>query len=340
MTKTKLVCSVGTVALLLTLGAALVAAQVSGAVAAPAARFGKRQIGPQHQVLGGLPRSHPDTELGPTFGFGLIDFPRSPDSTAFGVNSKNEIVGIYGPNLPQWEGLSQSYLLKGNDYLTITYPGAPYTNAFGINKQGEIVGWYLDPSGNGAWHAFLRKGTIYSTIDFPGAQYSAATNINNAGEVIGIYYNAVGAIHGFTFAKGVYTSIDPPGSTYTSPFGINSTGVVVGQYEDAEFVTHGFTYYKGQYTTVDYPGSSNTALAGINDQGQMVGEYGDDVEVAGQDWPTPHTFLFDNGVYTPFTAPVSDAQVTWVYTLNGDNFVGFYIDSLGNMNGYEATITP
>jgi uncharacterized membrane protein len=339
MTQMKLIFSVGTVALLLASGAVLVAAQTSGPQVAPAARFGKRQIGPQHQSLRGIPGTNSAAQPDTSFGFGLIDFPRSPDSTAFGVNSKNEIVGIYGANLPQWEGLTQSFLLKGNDYIPLAYPGAPYTSAFGINKQGEIVGWYYDPSGNGIWHAFLRKGAVYTTIDYPGAQYSAASNINNSGEIIGIYYNATGNIHGFTLRKGVYTSIDPPGSVYTSPFGINSAGVIVGQYEDAALVTHGFTYDKGQYTTVDYPGASNTALGGVNDQGQMVGEYGDDVEVAGQDWPTPHTFLLDNGIYTPFAAPVSDAQVTWVYTLSGNNFVGFNVDSLGNIYGYEATIS-
>jgi uncharacterized membrane protein len=223
--------------------------------------------------------------------------------------------------------------------VPLAYPGAPYTTAFGINKQGEIVGWYYDPSGNSIWHAFLRKGTTYTTIDYPGAQYSAATNINNSGEIIGIYYNAIGNIHGFALRKGVYTSIDPPGSVYTGPFGINSSGVIVGQYVDASLVSHGFIYDNGELPVVDYPGSSNTTLGGINDNVQMVGNYGDDVEIAGLDWSTPHTFLPDSGTYTPFNPPVGDAQVTWVYALSGNNFVGFYVDSLGNIYGYETTIS-
>jgi len=71
----------------------------------------------------------------------------------------------------------------------------------------------------------------------------------------------------------------------------------------------------------------------------MVGNYGDDVVIGSGDRTTPNVFLLDNGTYTAFTPPVGDAQVAWVYTLNGNNFVGFYVDSLGNIYGYEATIS-
>src|SRR5579862_6166145 len=47
---------------------------------------------------------------GMTFAFGLIDFPRSPDSSAQGLNSRGDIVGLYGPNLPAYEGTEQSYV--------------------------------------------------------------------------------------------------------------------------------------------------------------------------------------------------------------------------------------
>jgi probable HAF family extracellular repeat protein len=303
-----------------------------------AARFGQSRVGLFQQPAHAVNAESPAPPSGSSFSFGLVDFPRSPDSTAFGVNSKNEIVGVYGSNLPQWEGLTQSYLLKGNDYLKLAYPGAPYTSAFGINKQGEIVGWYYDPSGNGLWHAFLLRGKNYSTIDYPGAQYTAALNINDHGEIIGLYWSGAGMQHGFMLAKGVYTTFDPPASFDTVPFGINSSGTVVGNYSEASNNSHGFIYQNGQFTTVDYPGSPNTVLTGINDKGQIIGGYGDNVTVGALTWPNPKVFLLDSGTYTTFAPPVGDAQVTWAYTLNGNDFVGFYIDSLGNIYGYEATI--
>ena len=139
--------------------------------------------------------------------------------------------------------------------------------------------------------------------------------------------------------KGVYTTIDPPNSTYTEPLGINSAGVIVGDYEDQNFVNHGFIYQQGQFTIVDYPGASNTDLTGINDQGQMVGGYGDDVIIGAEDWPTPNAFFLDQGTFTPFQAAVDDALVTWTATLNGNQLVGLYADSLGDIYGYEATIS-
>jgi uncharacterized membrane protein len=278
------------------------------------------------------------SQSGITFTFGLIDFPRSPDTTAQGLNSRGDIVGLYGPNLPAYEGTEQSYVLEGNTFQELVYPGAPYTLGLGINKSRKIVGWYAGSDGN--IHAFLRKGKEYTNIDYPGSDNTYASSINDAGVITGIHYqNTENTVHGFVLKKGVYTSFDPPNSTYTEPLGINSAGVIVGDYEDQNFVNHGFIYQQGQFTTVDYPGASNTDLTGINDQGQMVGGYGDDVIIGTEDWPTPNAFFFDGTNFTPFQAPVDDAQVTWTTTLSGNQFVGLYADSLGDIYGYVATIS-
>jgi hypothetical protein len=278
------------------------------------------------------------TPQGITFTFGLIDFPRSPDSTAQGLNSRGDIVGLYGPNLPAYEGTEQSYVLEGNTFQELVCPGASYTLGLGINKGRKIVGWYSGSDGN--IHAFLRTGKNYTNIDHPASDNTIASNINNAGEIIGTYYqNTSGTVHGFVLTKGVYTTIDPDGSVFTEPIGINSDGVIVGFWVDQSQLSHGFVYENGQFTTIDYPGASNTELSGVNDQGQMVGDYGDDVIVGQQDWPTPNAFFLDQGIFTPIQLPVADAQVTWTNTLVGNEFVGMYVDILGNIYGYEATIS-
>jgi uncharacterized membrane protein len=277
-------------------------------------------------------------QSGLNFTFGMIDFPRSPDSTALGLNSRGDIVGFYGPNVPLYEGTEQSFLLEGNNFQELIYPGASYTGALGINKSRKIVGWYTNPGDN--VHSFLRKGKAYTNIDYPGFDNTIASNINDAGVVIGIQYDNAGTtVHGFVLSKGVYTTIDPPASVFTEPLSINSAGVIVGYYADQNSVSHGFIYQKGQFTTVDYPGASNTDLTSINDQGQMMGGYGDDAIIGDEDWPTPNPFFLDQGIFTPFTLPVGDVQVTWTYTFNGDRFVGMYVDGLGNVEGFEATIS-
>ncbi|MGA7967492.1 MAG: hypothetical protein WCC32_04770 [Terriglobales bacterium] len=276
------------------------------------------------------------TPSGLTFAFGLIEFPRSPDSTAQGLNSRGDIVGLYGPNLPAYEGTEQSYVLEGNTFQELVYPGASYTLGLGINKSRKIVGCYAESDGNA--HSFLRKGKDYTNIDHPGSDNTIASNINDAGEIIGTYYqNTTGTIHGFVLKKGVYTTIDPEGSVFTEPMGINSNGVIVGFWVDSNQFSHGFVFQNSQFTTVDYPGASNTELSGINDDGQMVGDYGDDILVGQQAWPTPNAFFLDQDTFTPIQLPVADAQVTWTNTLVGNEFVGMYVDSLGNIEGFEAT---
>jgi hypothetical protein len=270
--------------------------------------------------------------------FGLIDFPRSPDSTAQGLNSRGDVVGLYGPNLPAYEGTEQSYVLEGNTFEELVYPGASYTLGLGINRSRRIVGWYASSDGNA--HAFLRRGKNYTNIDHPGSDNTIASNVNDASVIIGTYYqNTSGTIHGFVLKKGVYTTIDPDGSVFTEPVGINSNGVIVGFWVDQNQFSHGFVFQNGQFTTVDYPGASNTQLSGINEQGQMVGDYGDDIIVAQHSWPTPNAFVLDQGAFTAIQLPVDDAQVTWTNTLVGNEVVGMYVDSLGDIYGYDATIS-
>jgi uncharacterized membrane protein len=120
--------------------------------------------------------------------------------------------------------------------------------------------------------------------------------------------------------------------------GINSASTIVGDYQDQNLVNHGFIYQKGQFAVVDYFGASNTDLTGINDLGQMVGGYGTMSSSAPRIGPLPDAFFLDQGNFTPFQAPVGDAQVSWTDTLNGDQFVGLYADSLETFYGYEAPI--
>jgi hypothetical protein len=332
--------SLSTLLLLVAIGLLSVSSQAQ-LPAKRVSRFGRNR---DAQPIAASPSPAPQQGARPPSGislsFGMVDFPRSPDSTAFGVNSKGDIVGIYGPNLPTWEGETQSYLLEGDTFHKIGFPGAPYTSAFGINKKREIVGWYYDASGDGTWHAFLKKGENYTNIDYPGADNTAAVNINDAGEVIGIYFqNSGGFVHAFALSKGVYTTINSPLSYDIDPGGINSSGVVVGTYLDENSDCHGFVFQHGQVSTVDYPGATNTILTGINDAGQIVGEFGGNVLINGLDWEAPNIFLLNQGTFTPLSLPVADAQVTWSYTLNGDQLVGFYVDSLGNIQGYTATIS-
>jgi hypothetical protein len=269
--------------------------------------------------------------------YGLIDFPRSTASNAFGLNSKGDIVGGYGPIPPPLYFETTGYTLKKDTYRTLAYPGAAYSVPYGINGKRIITGIY-DTAGDGNFRGYMYKGTDFTNIDYPGAEGTGPDAINNSDEIIGIYFDSSNIQHGFTFKNGAYTSFDVPNSYDTEPRGINSKGVIVGDYYDFNNIQHGFIYQGGQFTTVDYPGTTNTVLSGINDAGQMIGTYGNGLIVAGIDWGTSNIFLVDQGTFTPLALPLGDVQVTWSYAMNGDEFVGFYVDSTGTLFGYEAQI--
>lgn len=272
----------------------------------------------------------------PGLTFGRIDFPDSPSGTAYGLNGKGDVVGVYGPISPIGYFGSFGYLMKGNKFYDLNYPGAVASGPVGINNKREIVGYY-DNDGNDDVHAYLYKGGKFTNIDYPGSTGGAAYAINDSGEVVGTYF--AGVQHAFMLKKGVYTTIDPPDSLDPEPNAINSAGVVVGHYyrNDSPQI-HGFIYQNGQFTMVDYPDGSDTILMGINDAGQIVGGYGDDVIIGGIDWATPNMFLLDQGQFTPLTLPVDNAYVTLPYKFKGNSFVGFYVDSLANLYGFEAQI--
>jgi hypothetical protein len=301
------------------------------------------RLGPAHAAVSTGPKSGPklslpsENAIGITFG--RIDYPRSPSGTAYGLNGKDDVVGVWGPISPIGYFGSFGYLLKGNTYHDFNYPGAVASGPIAINTNRQIVGYY-DPDGDGNFHAYLYRGGKFTNIDYPGSLGGAAFGINDAGMIIGTYYDAsTTAQHGFILSKGIYTTIDPPGSVSTEPLSLNSNGTVVGDYYDSAQNLHGFIYHNGQFATVDYPGSADTILSGINDAGQIVGGYGATITTGAYEWRTPNMFLLSQGQFTPLTLPVDNAQVTIPYAFKGDSVVGFYADSMANLYGYEIQLT-
>ena len=238
-----------------------------------------------------------------TLTYGLIDFPRSTASNAFGLNSKGDIVGGYGPIPPPayWE--TTGYWLKGNTYRTLAYPGAAYSAPYSINDKRVIVGFY-DMVGDQNFRGYQYKGGEFTNIDYPGAPATGPAAINNSGEITGLYFDSSNIQHGFTLNDGLYATLDVPNQYDTEPYDINSKGAIVGSYYDSSDIEHGFLYQNGEFVTVDYPGATNTEVTGINDAGQMIGVYGDGVMVGGDVFQVSNLFLFDHGTFTSLTFPV------------------------------------
>src|SRR4051794_12257389 len=71
-------------------------------------------------------------------GYTTIDFPGATSTSAWGINSRGDVVGVY--SLP--DKTTHGFLWSGGRLTSIDIPGADSTDTWGINSQGDIVGDY------------------------------------------------------------------------------------------------------------------------------------------------------------------------------------------------------
>lgn len=217
--------------------------------------------------------------------FRTIDFPKSTNQTAFGINDSGEIVGVYNDSA----GVSHGYARNKKKFTTLDVPfsGATGTIAIGINLSGDVVGGWTVASN--FTHGFELSGGTYTQLDYPGAVQTFANGINVHGDIVG-YWSDSSTSHGFLLSGGTYTSIDVPGATVTFANALNDSGDIVGVYCTTNQCLidgtgqQGFLLKGGTFTTIDFPGASVTQALGINNSGQILGDYLDCVGVF-------HTFL-------------------------------------------------
>jgi probable HAF family extracellular repeat protein len=254
-----------------------------------------------------------------------IDYPKATITTAYGINPRGQIVGVYTSN-----GKSHGYLLSGGNYSTIDLPGMTTTYAYGINDRGDIVGSY---SSEGLTHGFLLKDGKMTTIDFPGSTATEVLGITADGELVGDYSLTsltpccAAGTHGFLYSNGKYTTIDFPGNgtllTYAS--GIDPDGGIAGSYSDGN--SHGFLLKDGKYTSIDYPNTTTTFMnaLGVNARGEIVGRY--------QDGAGRHAYVLSAGHLSAIDIPGASLSAGTAIDPQG-NILGQYRAADGNTHGF------
>jgi uncharacterized membrane protein len=201
-----------------------------------------------------------------------IDFPGAVGTSAEGVNSFDQIVGLYEDSAARLHG----FLDIGGKFTAIDFPGATNTRAEGINDMGQIVGCYhcgIGPNTQG--QGFLHSAGVFTTVSYPGAAQTFALGINRSAVIVGIWVDTGGKVHGFSDIGGTFASIDFPGASGTWANGVNDAGEIACYYFDTSGVEHGCLYSGGVFTTIDVPGASGTGLNKVNDHGQLAGFYVD-----------------------------------------------------------------
>jgi uncharacterized membrane protein len=270
--------------------------------------------------------------LAATYTFTTLDALDASQTTAFGINNAEHIVGTYSTST-----VKHGFLFKNGRFTTIDYPiGKPlpndfFTIAYGVNSHDTIVGTYN--VGLGLPFAFLFNGTTYSTIQSSLFLVAEARGINDAGTICGFFsYTNKPGLHSYLLKKGIFTVVDFPGSgsISTKALGINNAEQIVGVYYDTAGKIHGYIYRGSSFTNIERPGATTTIPYGINSAEHIVGSF-----VAAN---KTHGFLLANGQFTTIDFP--NATFTEALGINSTgHIVGDYRDAAGKTHGFIAVPT-
>ncbi len=248
-----------------------------------------------------------------------VTFPAGTATYGTGVNTKNEVVGLYVTSTGATEGFKWT---GGPAYKAIVFPGSnKFTRALGMNDSGEIVGDFLSKK-DGYYHGFTDIGGKLTQYDVPGGKGHFDTDlfgIDNNGDLAGAADD-----QGFVSIGGTVTMFYGSGTDLTYAYGINDSGVAVGQYFDASQLSHGFMWQSGVITKITYPGATQTACEGINNAGEITGYYIDSSNVG-------HGFTYYAGVFTTSDLPFIEG------INNNGSYVGYYVGPPGVTYGYLAS---
>jgi len=199
----------------------------------------------------------------------LKGFPKAEQTSMYGINNKNVVVGLY---LDQ-KGMSHGVRWDGKSkkFTTIDDPkGDMGSECINLNSKGTIVGGYYTA---GSLFGFQYKDGKFIDVG-PAGVVSEAWGINDNGEIAGFVTDSNSVVHGYFWDGKEYTILDYPGANnYTNAWGINNAGLVTLQWIDSSGNYEGATYNTktGAYSKpINVPGAASTYIHSINNAGDIV----------------------------------------------------------------------
>jgi hypothetical protein len=266
-----------------------------------------------------------------------------------GINNEGTIAGYFGSGAAGHP--NKGYLLfprygQGN-YGGENFPGSVQTQVTGLNDRGVTVGFWssmntasMTNNNFGFWE---RNGKFHNA-NFPAGTPASPPvdqllGVNDSDIAVGFWTDADGNSHGYTVDvdSDRFSSVTDPNSPSASltAAAINNDGGIAGFYTNAGTGnTDGFLKVGGKFIDLAAPGASSTMALGVNDHDEVVGTYtvgsGSSAAMHGFTWTPKGGF-----------AALDDPHGMGTTTINGVNdagdLVGFYVDSVGNTDGFLAT---
>ncbi|MGD0609093.1 MAG: hypothetical protein ABSA53_36630 [Streptosporangiaceae bacterium] len=283
------------------------------------------------------------------YSFRIIDNPQDVTfNQLLGINDRGQIAGYFGSGAQGHPNKGYTIPPFSSHYFTNeNFPGSVQTQVTGLNNRGVTVGFWSSMNNANLVNdnfGFVDVNGHFRDADFPTG--SPATppvdqllGVNDHDVAVGFYTDANGTNHGYEYNIGDrrFSSVtDPhlPGASLTAA-AINDNGDVAGVYTNAAGTTDGFLKtHHGQFIDLAAPGASSTMALGVNSRDEVVGTYtvgsGSTAVMHGFTWTPQHGFR-----------TIDDPQGMGTTTINGVNdrgqLVGFYVDSVGNTDGFVAT---
>ncbi len=206
-----------------------------------------------------------------------------PDSWAFFINDRGQVVGIsYPDSNPSYvcdtPGANHTFLWENGRMQDIGTLGGSCSWPEGLSEQGRIVGWST-LAGDSATHPFLWDRGSLTDLGTLGGSAGFGTSVNNKGEVVGGSDTADGGFLGFIWNDGMITPLQPlPGDCFSIAIRNNSQSQILGTSVSCDgTVGRGVLWENGSVTDLNafVPPESGFDVIGdvlyLNDRGEIAG---------------------------------------------------------------------
>ena len=200
----------------------------------------------------------------------LTNASETTNGYAFGINSKDDVVGILESAADLRD--TQAFHYHGGSLDILSPLGGKTAAARAVNEAGLIVG--NAQTATMKMHAATWKGGQVQDLGTLGeGDLSRGYAVNERGDVAGeANLTANGKVHGALWSGGHGRDLGLlPGGSFSSAQAINDHGVAVGFADDEAGGTNPVRFSNGKVESVGSLGDEPGSALGINDAGQIVG---------------------------------------------------------------------